>query len=239
MSWRRTLAYCVLFIALLGLLVFYSNTIEPFANPQSTAADDVTKLMTTASTIFCPAIDSILDSMQTKYSGTDEQKRDEARLELTKEAKGSMFPCPAPTDPLATPADIDSRILLSTTFLQSKLQQLKKDIQTSLDCPKKEGFESAYEEGFADVCSGEEEAKKEDIQRKEAAVAATKTCVSPKGLSEEDKTVILQARLAALSRVMGDPAMPPKFASIKSLTAEIKDLKEKAEKGQLATNCPS
>jgi hypothetical protein len=240
MSWLRTLAYCILFVALLGLLVFYANTIEPFANPQSTAAEDVTKLMTTASDVFCPAIDAILDNMQTKYSGTDEQKRDEARLELTKEAKGAMFPCPVPSDPLATPADIDGRIALSTKFLETKLVALKQEIQDSLDCKKKEeGFQSAYDEGFTDVCSGEEEVKKEDIQRKEAAVAATKKCVSPKGLSEEDKNTILKSRLDTLSRVMGNPIMPPKFAVIKSLTVEIKGLKEKAEKGELATNCPT
>jgi flagellar biosynthesis/type III secretory pathway protein FliH len=220
------------------LIILYANTIEPFADTSTSAADDITKLMTSASEVFCPAIDAILDDMQTKYSGTDEQKRDEAKLELLKEAKGAMFPCPAPSDPLATPADIDNRILLSTQFLQSKLISLKEQIQTSLDCPKKEGFQSAYEEGF-NVCSGEEEIKKEDLQRKEAALAATKSCVSPKGLSEEDKNKILQARLAAISRVMGNPIMPPKFAAIKSLTVEIKELKAKAEKGELKSNCPS
>ena len=238
MSWFRTLAYIVLFGAVIHILLFYAKSVEPFADSSTSASEDITKLMTSASEVFCPAIDAILDNMQTKYAGTDEQKRDEAKLELLKEAKGAMFPCPAPSDPLATPADIDNRILLSTTFLQTKLVSLKEEIQKSLDCLKEEGFQSAYEEGF-DVCSGEEETKKEDIQRKEAAVAATKSCVSPKGLSEEDKNNILQSRLAALSRVMGNPIMPPKFAAIKSLTVEIKDLKAKAEKGELKSNCPT
>lgn len=238
MSWFRTLAYILLFVATVHLILLYANTVEPFADSSTSASEDVTKLMTSASEVFCPAIDAILDNMQTKYAGTDEQKRDEAKIELLKEAKGAMFPCPVPSDPLATPADIDNRILLSTQFLQTKLVSLKEEIQTSLDCPKKEGFQSAYEEGF-DVCSGEEETKKEDIQRKEAAAAATKSCTSPKGLSEEDKNNILKARLAALSRVMGDPLMPPKFAAIKSLTTEIKELKAKAEKGELKSNCPT
>lgn len=239
MSLWRTLAYAILFFAAVHLVVLYANTVEPFANQTTGDAEDVTKLMTSASEAFCPAIETILDNMQTKYSGTDEQKRNEARIELTKEANGAIFPCPVPSDPLATPADIDNRIILSSSFLEKKLVDLKKDIQTSLDCPKKEGFESAYDEGFENICSGEEQAKKEDLQRKEAAEAAAKSCVSPKGISEEDKGRILQARVAALKRAIGTPGMPQKFATIKSLTAEVKELKEKAEKGELKSNCPT
>lgn len=232
MSWGRVLGYSLLWFAVIHLFFLYRTTVEHFTDAKSQESNDVANLMTAASEIFCPAIDSILDNLQSKYAGTDEQKRDEARLELVKEAKGAMFPCPVPADPLATPADIDTRILLSTQFLERKLIETKEKIQKSLDC-------QSEEEGFEDVCSGEEEIKKEDIQRKEAAIAATKRCVSPKEISEEDKQKILQSRLLSLKRVMGNSFLVPKFATIKSLTAEIKDLKDKAEKGELKSNCPT
>jgi hypothetical protein len=239
MFWLRTLGYGILFLFIFYILIVYTNTIEPFVDSSTTLSQDVTTLMTQGSEIFCPAINEILNTMESQYSGTDEEKRASAKLALVKEANGAMFPCPVPADPLATPADIDKRILLSRTFLRKKMVQIKADIQKNLDCPTKEGFQSAYEEGFENVCSGEEELQKEDIQRKEAAIQATKTCISPKGLSQEDKQKILEYRLDALKRAMGEPSVAREFAEIKSLTVEIKDLKEKAVKGDLKTNCPN
>lgn len=239
MSIPKTLLYIVLFGSIVYLLFLYTKMIEPFVDSSTSLSQDITTLMTQGSEVFCPAIDEILKSTESQYSGSDQEKRESALLDLVKEAKGPLFPCPVPSDPLATPADIDRRILLSTDFLGKKMIQIHADIQKSLDCPPKEGFQSAYEEeGFENVCSGEEEMKKEDIQRKEAALQATKTCVSPKQLSEDDTQKILQSRLDVLKRVMSQPTLAREFAQIKSLTVEIKDLKEKAQKGELKSNCP-
>lgn len=225
------LGLVLIVVLIVFILVQVSAIVEPFADDSASATQDITQFMTTASECFCPATQQIVDSLIQQKQGTDEEKKESALVELAAEAGKPLFPCPPPDDPLQIPANIGDRVVTSCIYLKKKLIDTKAEIQKALDCPKKEGF--------GDICTPELERRRQQIEQENAAKASATSCTPKAGLTEKDKTMILQQRRDALAGVMKEFIVTQSMVGIRALTQEIKDLKSKAERGELASNCPT
>ena len=132
-------------------------------------------------------------------------------LVFSVEKTGFLFPCPPPKDPLQVPNNIDVMIRNTTAAFFPQIQAMKKKIEESLSCPKKEKFTDYnmeyITEGFDDAAA-------------DPALA-------------EQRIQVLQIKADALKKVLVEPS----FVSFISQVKSLREIKAKAESGQGSTNC--
>jgi len=132
-------------------------------------------------------------------------------LVFSVEKTGFLFPCPPPKDPLQVPNNIDEMIRNTTAAFFPQIDSMKKKIEESLSCPKKQKFTDytmQYStEGFDDAA-------------KDPALA-------------EQRIQVLQIKATALKKVL----VEPNFVSFISNVKTLRELKAKAESGEGSTNC--
>jgi len=132
-------------------------------------------------------------------------------LVFSVEKTGFLFPCPPPKDPLQVPNTIDIMIRNTTAAFFPQIDSMKKKIEKSLSCTKKEKY-SDYTmqyttEGFEDASA-------------DPALA-------------EQRIQVLQIKADALKKVL----VEPNFVAFISHVKALKEIKAKAESGQGSTNC--
>ena len=234
----------------LGILIIYliyafirpTGSVEPFETIDDVYSEQITTFMTATSEILCPTYSFILEEMAKEKVGSDDEKRAAALKDMTKAAGGALFPCPPPSDPLAIPANIDSRIQTTIQYFQTEIQTLLKKVQSSLDCPT-EGFTAAnsshnYYEHFQDICSADQLALKKQTAEEAAAQDSAKECVAPQDVTLQQRMDILKRRAGALARLLTQKEVAQQLAKIKQGTEEAVSLKKRALAGELVPNCP-
>ncbi len=242
----KTIVWIVLGILVLHLLYSFTSaprTTEPFETIDDVYSEQITTFMTATSDILCPTYDFILEEMAKEKQGSEDEKKAAALKDMTKAAGGALFPCPPPTDPLAVPPNIDSRIQTTIKYFQTEIQSLIKKVQDSLDCPA-EGFTAAnssdnYYEHFQDICSADQLAFKKQTVEEAAAASAAKECVAPQDVTPVQRMEILKRRADALARLLTQKEVAQQLAKIKQGTEEAKSLKKRALSGELVPNCPT
>ena len=236
----------ILWIVLIGLSIhlfnlFMSQTTitEPFRAIDDVYNEQITSFMTAASDILCPTYQFIQEEKAREKSGSEEEKRIAVIKDMVRAAGGALFPCPPPNDPLAVPADIDTRIQRTIQYFQTEIQTLLKNVQASLDCPT-EGFQPTqnYYEYFQDICSADQLALKKQTVQEAAAESAAKECVAPQDLTLEQRTEVLKRRADVLTRLLTQKEVATQLAKIKQGSEEVKSLKKRALAGELVPNCP-
>ncbi len=245
----KTIVWLILGILSLHLLYSFiaapaSNTIEPFETIGDVYSEQITTFMTATSEILCPTYDFIQEEMAREKQGSEDEKKAAALKDMTKAAGGALFPCPPPSDPLAVPPNIDSRIQTTIKYFQTEIETMMKKVQESLDCPT-EGFTAAnrenslsYYEHFQDICSADQLALKKQTVEEAAAASAAKECVAPQDVTPEQRMEILKRRADALARLLTQKEVAQQLAKIKQGTEEAKSLKKRALAGELVPNCP-
>lgn len=241
--------YLYLAISILILIpIYYFIRIyiikEAFTNKLTEDAEVITTSMTQLSELICPSyegvIESILEEKKVSEPGKDERvQREEAAREIVKGAGGAIFPCPPPDDPLAVPVDIQNRVERTAKYLLEKTNSIINQLTSALNCPS-EGVQATLPQqiaGFQDICTEQESALKEDILREEALKEAAKKCKRPEDVSEEDRRMILQMRKDALNTVMNNKEVLDIIAEVKINTDQIRDIKARAQSGELTGLC--
>jgi len=141
-----------------------------------------------------------------------------SNLQFSVKTTGFLFPCPPPKDALQIPNNIDEFIRRSTDAFNPTIIDMKKNIEKSLSCPKKEKFTSSpVSESISDInysIEGFNEAN-----------------TDPK--LTEQKIQVLQIKANVLKKVVLEPSFVKLITNIKTL----KELKAKAESGEASTNC--
>jgi hypothetical protein len=232
----------ILLVNLIGLFLQSTQQVEPFRALDDVYTEQITSFMTAASEILCPTYQFIQEEKAKEKTGSEEEKRLAATKDMTEKAGGALFPCPPPDDPLAVPADIDTRIQRSIQYFQTEIQSLLKNVQASLDCPT-EGFQSAntshtYYEHFQDICSADQLALKKQTVEQVAAESAAKECTAPQDLTLEQRIEVLKRRADVLARLLTQKEVATQLAKIKQGSEEVKSLKKRALAGELIPNCP-
>lgn len=131
-------------------------------------------------------------------------------LVFSVEKTGFLFPCPPPKDPLQVPNNIDLMIKNTTEAFFPQINNIKKKIEESLSCPKKQNFTDYMTyttEGFDDAA-------------KDPALAG-------------QRIQVLQIKADALKKALVEPT----FVSFISVVKTLRELKAKAESGTGSTNC--
>lgn len=219
------------------LLHKWSGFIEPFADASEEAITEAKEAIKIAADSICPTLEEVLETYMQDAQGSQDEKRQYALQKVQKEAKGLLFACPPPEDPLFIASDIDKRIVGTIQYLLISLAEIKQKILKSLnECP----------DGFQDMCTPEQEKLRQETEAKKAAESSATSCSSPKELSTEDKNKILKQRSAAIQRALTEGTVqegltkipiPKAIVAIKALAEEIRTIKIKAERGELETNC--
>ena len=239
----QSLVWIVLILLIMNLIGSFlrsTQQVEPFRALDDVYTEQITSFMTAASDILCPTYQFIQEEKAREKTGSEEEKRLAATKDMTQTAGGALFPCPPPDDPLAVPADIDTRIQRTIQYFQTEIQSLLKNVQSSLDCPT-EGFQSrtsSYYEHFQDICSADQLALKKQTVEQVAAEAAAQTCMAPQDLTLEQRIEVLKRRADVLTRLLTQKEVATQLAKIKQDSLEVKSLKKRALAGELVPNCP-
>lgn len=236
---------CILLVVLIVLVVL-ASTKEGFQadTPEAAKSQEITSFMTTASEVLCPPLKAIIEDKQIDYEGSSSEKLEKAMLATTKEAGGTLFPCPPPDNPLAVPADIEDRLNRTLTYIQTQINTSLSKIKESLDCKGvavTEGFWSTtldHLEPFQDVCTAQQLTEKQADAKEQAAKAAAQSCVAPQDVTPQLGLQILNQRADALARVMGKEETPILMAQIQTGYQELKSLKNRAQSGMIQSSCP-
>lgn len=136
-------------------------------------------------------------------------------LVFSVETTGFLFPCPPPTEPLQVPNNIDIMIKSTVDAFFPQIDNMKKKIEESLSCPKKETTTEKYI----------------DYQMHYITEPFDDANADP-NLAEQ-RIQVLQIKADALKKALLDTTFVTFITHIKTL----KELKAKAESGTGSTNC--
>jgi hypothetical protein len=218
----------ILLLSLLWVASLPETPIEGFEAQKIQEEIELDAYLKKASDALCPTYERFLTetaaslNLATPTAPVSEEMKKQAAAMLVGQAGGPLFPCPAPDDPLATPADIGERTSRSIVYFDTTLKKLISQIESSLsNCPK---------EGFQNICS------KNQIKDR-ALYAAAATCILPTEIPLQDKLIILKTRKDAIARVLDAPTTPPLLESIKKNMNRLETTKKKAQDGTLTMNC--
>ena len=131
------------------------------------------------------------------------------------ETTGLLFPCPPPTEPLQVPNNIDIIIKSTVDVFFPQIENMKKKIEESLSCPKKENTTEKYT----------------DYQMQYITEPFDDANADP-NLAEQ-RIQVLQIKADVLKKALLDTTFIKFLATVKTL----KELKAKAESGNGSTNC--
>lgn len=183
----------------------------------------------------CEAMAEIKKSFTQNYQG-DSAAESKALVDMSADA-GKLFAttaasaaepmailsCPFPTEASRLPADIDVQLTNTVLYANVKTKQLLNSLQDSLAC----------KETFADLCTPEQE----EVKAKEAAAASAKECKSVSSLSDEEKSQLVNARLLLVKRILASKEIESALIEIKQTVQKLKEIKQKAESGELKPSC--
>jgi hypothetical protein len=228
---KRKYIYMLLFFSLVLLFsAYFLFTKEGFEDQQSPMENQLNEAMTFFSEVLCPTHKVILEDAMAGKEGSDAEKRISAEFDIQKTAGGPLFSCPPPNDPVQIPADIATRIQRTLDFFSKKLQQMKKDVTTSLSqCP------NTTVEGFQEACPPPPGQTTTPPDPKSLNPAG---CKPVQSIDIQTRQEILKTRYSAVSTLVNDPKVATTLAQIKADSDELLELKRKAEKGELTPNCP-
>jgi hypothetical protein len=246
MSWFRIFAMIILTLLLLNAIgAFWNIPTEGFQDEITAYTQEINTYMTTAGDILCPVYRFLQEDLAKDKPGSEKEKKDAAELEMVKAAGGALFPCPAPEEALAVPADIDLRIQRTMDYFLKGMKSIQDKVQAALDCPPtasaKEGFEASfnYYENFQDICSPADLEARKKQQAEEAIKAAAKACIAPQDISLEQKQKLLKMRVDTLARIMTKKETATRLALTKQNFLELQSLQRRIENGDLISNCPT
>jgi len=139
-----------------------------------------------------------------------------------------LFPCPAYNDPASVPNNVDQYIQQTCGVYIQFLKEVKDKIEKALSC--REGFEGQPQTDLPDdgqcapiVAAAKAEAGKSEADKaKDAAL-------------KQQRIQALQLKSDALKRALKAPL----FLSLIDKYNELKEIKSKAESGQLKPSCAS
>jgi hypothetical protein len=216
-----------LFLAFL-LTVFLATVLvikETFITQEEQLTKDINSAMTVFSDVLCPTYNIIIQDIKTGLEGSDGEKAEAAINVLEKEAKGTIFTCPPPNNPIQIPANINERIQRTIDYFLIKLENNKKTLLESMGkC-----------EGFQDICPPP---AGKSTNPPPPPDVINKNCVNLYKVPKEDILPLLKIRYSNLSNLIKQPQIPEKLAKIKLLSDELLEIKRKAEAGELKPNCP-
>ena len=212
-------------------------------------------LTTKVSEVLCPAIKEVLrqmteDNLSDEQKAIPEQERDQDQIKVAKEkalrdlklkalgqeknpffAAGTnlqslLFPCPAPTDPLVLPQNIDQMILATCKACSQTIAEIKTKIEEARSCPQtKEKFTVLLQNSHHNQEAFEDVKASEDPAVKQARIAS------------------LKAKRDAFQRAM----LTPEYTQLSIDYQTLMDLKAKTQGlygdspdyNALKPNCPS
>lgn len=225
---KRNLLYILLFFAAIALITSVLIVQEPFQNQEEGPAADLQQMMTFFSEIICPVYKVILDDLKTQKEGTESEKNSAAHLEIQKGAGGTVFPCPPPADAAQIPADIDLKIQRTVFFFEKRLAAMKEQITSAL------GTCQGFEDMSTRVCAP----PLGQAKSPPPLPANQENCKSVHALTEQERVAIIKARHATLAPLAQRKPLLEALAKIKADSAELLELKRKAEAGELMSSCP-
>jgi hypothetical protein len=233
----RIILWFLITLFSLNLIYLILKKTEGFqdADPEQTLKTEVNGLVTRANDTLCPIYKELLqnrvDANLTNKESNIANKclaKSKAIESINKETNNLLFPCPPPTDPMLVPNNIDQYIEKTTLLLNNFLDSLKKSIQESLSCPKKEGFQDGSDMPDDSQCAAvNAAAKKEEVKAQEVKM---------------EDPALKQQRIQALqlkSDALKKGLINPLFISLIDKYNELKEIKRKAESGELKPNCSS
>jgi hypothetical protein len=218
----------ILLLSLLWTASLPETPVEGFEAQKIQEEIELDAYLKRANDVLCPTYERFLTetsaslNLANPKAPVSEEMKKQAAAMLVEQAGGPLFPCPAPEDPLATPADIGERTSRSIVYFDTTLKKLVSQIDSSLsNCPK---------EAFQNICS-------KDQIKDRALYAAAAQCTLPTEISLQDKITILKTRKDAIARVLDAPTTPPLLESIQKNMSRLETFKKKAIDGTLTMNC--
>ena len=143
-----------------------------------------------------------------------------------------LFPCPAYNDPILVPNDIDRYIEQTSKVYIQFINEVKTKIEDALSC--KQGFMNPPQSNTPDdsACASIVEAKAEAKKIEAGKTEAEKANDANLKLQ---RIQALQLKTNALQKAFANPL----FISLVDKYNELKEIKRKAENGELKPNCSS
>jgi len=228
----RIILWFLITLFSLNLIYLILKKTEGFedADPETALKTQVNTQITQANDVLCPIYKELLQNRMDNILVDKENNvankcnaKSQALESLNKDTNNLLFVCPPPTDPMLVPNNIDKYIEKTSILFNSFLDTTKQNIEKSLSCqPKKEGFEDIPDDStcaavVATAKPNTLEAKKEDPALKQQRIQA------------------LQLKSDALKKGLINPL----FISLIDKYNELKEIKRKAESGELKPNCSS
>jgi hypothetical protein len=143
--------------------------------------------------------------------------------DVTRDAKGFLFPCPTPTDPANIPFNIDQYIVGSSIAFLEKMKDTLKEIQKKTSCPK-QSVTRPERESFVDAATD---------PAKDPAKDST-TAISNDPELKKQRIQALQLKNDSFNRGLSSK----EFQTFFMIYTILKELKKKAESGGMSSNCP-
>lgn len=267
MATERTILWFIVIIAGLLLISLYCKEyVEGFQDdPEAILKQEINNYITLANDTLCPCYSQVLDQMITDNlplsqqtlpaSQQDPNERRKAKanaiytlamstiptvppfnlpsftilpinpkevetLTFSLNKTGLLFPCPPPTDPIQLPNNIDEYILRSSLVFIPRLNQIKTNIENAMSC-KKEGFKT----------SG-------DIREQTYMTNVYTTKEVFEDVANDD--TLKQQRIQVLqikANVLKKALLSETFLKFQALYKHVLTEKQKAESGQISSNC--
>jgi len=158
-------------------------------------------------------------------------------LEYSLEKTGLLFPCPPPTDPMLIPNNINLFIDATSKAFLPILDDIKKQIEKALSCPKKEGFVASNTENLRYASNDSETSNKyyglSDPIQGFTVPKETFADVNNDPALKQQRIQTLQAKADILKKVL----LSESFITLSAHYATVIALKKKAESGKMQSNC--
>ena len=145
-------------------------------------------------------------------------------LQFSLQRTAFLFPCPPPTDPIQLPNNIGDYIVRSSIAFIPKLEKIKRNIESALSCKnknKKEGFQTSGDiqiHNYINIQHTTNEAF-EDVANDDTL--------------KQQRIQVLQIKADSLKKALSSEI----FMRLQQLYKQVMEEKNKAESGQITSNC--
>jgi hypothetical protein len=195
--------------------------------------ETIHKFITYLDESFCPAIIHIQEDVvnRTRLTGSEEEKTTQASKLMALEAGGSLFPCPAPSDPVDISADIADRIVRTSPYLYKKVERALNKTKDALNCKKPSKDD---DEGFDGSTDGSTDESTDKIQTNQPTMNTNASSSKP---SKEDRATIIKLRAASLTSVLSNPNIINQITLVHFKSNELLTIKKLAEENKIRPTC--